>query len=313
MENRQRYEEFCAENEVPLFMQPYWLDLSCGAERWDVVLAEKKGRITGVLPYYLKRKGYISMPPLTPYMGPFIPFPPDMKYAKRLSHEHDVMDELIGKLPRFKYYNQRFHPCIKNWLPFYWRQFRQTTRYTYILPDISDTDKVHAEFKNNVKRNIKKAQKEFSVRELENSEIPEFYEIIDQNRKPHYSLNYLNNLITSCTKYNCGRTFAAFDEYGKLYAAILVVWDKTIAYYILGARSPELQTQQAMSLNLWSAIQFVSDKSQRFDFEGSMIEPVERYFRTYGAIQTRYMHVFKINSLLLKFAFSAAEILNVKY
>lgn len=313
MENRQRYEEFCAENEVPLFMQPFWLDLSCGAEWWDVVLAEKKGRITGVLPYYLKRKGYISMPPLTPYMGPFIPFPHDMKYAKRLSHEHDVMDELIGKLPRFKYYNQRFHPYIKNWLPFYWRQFRQTTKYTYILPDISDTDKVYAEFKNNVKRNIKKAQKEFFVRELENSEIPEFYEIIGQNRKPHYSLNYLNNLITSCAKHNFGRTFAAFDEYGKLYAAILVVWDKTTAYYILGARNPELQTRQAMSLNLWSAIQFVSDKSQRFDFEGSMIEPVERYFRTYGAIQTRYMHVFKINSLLLKFAFSAAEILNVKY
>lgn len=313
MEIRQRYEAFCAENEVPLFMQPFWLDLSCGAEHWDVVFAENKGRITGVLPYYLKRKGFISMPPLTPYMGPFIPYPADMKYAKRLSHEHAVMEELIGKLPRFKYYNQRFHHSIKNWLPFYWKQFRQTTRYTYILPDISDTETVFAAFKNNVKRNIKKAQKEFVVRELEDTEVQEYYEIISKNRKPPYSPDYLKNLITSCSEQKCGKTFAAFDEKGKLYAAVFVVWDNNAAYYILGARDPELQTQQAMSLNLWSAIEFVSGKVQSFDFEGSMIEPVERYFRTYGTIQTPYMHVFKINSVLLKLAFSTADIFNVKY
>ncbi len=312
MESKQRYDRFCKENEITLFMQPFWLDLSCGAKHWDVVLAEKNGRITGVLPYFLKRKSFISMPPLTPYMGPFIPFPEDMKYAKRLSHEHAVMNELIEKLPPLRYYNQRFHHSIQNWLPFYWKQFRQTTRYTYILPDINDTEKVYAGFKNNVKRNIKKAQNEFVVRELEQKEIPEFYKIISRNRKPHYSLDYLTNLISSCSQQSCGKTFAAFDEAGKLYAAVFVVWDHSSAYYILGARDPELQTQQAMSLNLWTAIQHVSGKIQSFDFEGSMIEPVERYFRTYGTIQTPYMHVFKINSVLLKLAFSAAELFNVK-
>jgi hypothetical protein len=39
---------------------------------------------------------------------------------------------------------------------------------------------------------------------------------------------------------------------------------------------------------MWEAIKFASTVTKRFDFEGSMIEPVERFFRAFGAKQTPY-------------------------
>lgn len=313
MDIRERYEKFCQEHDVPLFIKPLWLDISCGPDKWDVALAEKKGRITGVLPYFLKRRGFISMPPLTPYMGPYIPFPEDMKYAKRLSHEHAVMQELIQNLPALKYFNQRFHHQIKNWLPFYWNNFKQTTRYTYRLEDVSDPAEVFEGFKNNVKRNLKKADSGLTVRSMKDDELPHFYKIIKQNNRAHYSFEYLQNMIISCRENHCGETYAAFDKANNLYAAVFIVWDNESAYYLLGARNPGFETHQAMSLNIWTAIQEMSGKTKAFDFEGSMIEPVERYFRTYGAKQYRYMHVHKINNTFLKLAMCVAGSLNIKY
>ncbi|MGM0648243.1 MAG: GNAT family N-acetyltransferase [Bacteroidota bacterium] len=313
MRIRESYDKFCQEQHVPIFFQPFWLDLSCGIDKWGVAIAEKKGRITGVMPYYLKRKGFISMPHLTPYMGPFIPFPKDMKYAKRLSHEHTVMDELIRQLPRVYYFNQRFYHSLNNWLPFYWNGFSQSTRYTYRLPDISDLDLVYSGFKNNVKRNLKKAEDQFLVRSLEMGELKNFYKIIKANKRANYSFDYMQNMIKSCEQQNCGKTYAAFDQQGTFYAAIFVVWDQQSAYYLIGARDPKLQTQQAMTLNIWRAIQEMSGRTKAFDFEGSMIEPVERYFRTYGAVQNSYFHVQKINNRMLKLAVGMADALNIKY
>jgi phosphatidate phosphatase APP1 len=37
-----------------------------------------------------------------------------------------------------------------------------------------------------------------------------------------------------------------------------------------------------------------------FDFEGSMIEPIERFFRGFGAVQTPYFHVSRSSSKLFK-------------
>ncbi len=50
---------------------------------------------------------------------------------------------------------------------------------------------------------------------------------------------------------------------------------------------------------MWEAIRFAASVTRSFDFEGSMIEPVEKFFRAFGATQTAYHNVFKTNSRLL--------------
>ena len=79
-----------------------------------------------------------------------------------------------------------------------------------------------------------------------------------------------------------------------------MVWDDYTAYYLIGGADPELRNSGASSLLLWEAIQFAAQVSRTFDFEGSMLKPVERFFRAFGAIQQPYMQVKKYNSLPLR-------------
>ena len=47
---------------------------------------------------------------------------------------------------------------------------------------------------------------------------------------------------------------------------------------------------------MWHAIQFAATVSRVVDFEGSMMEPVERFFRGFGAVQTPYFAIWHVRS-----------------
>lgn len=70
----------------------------------------------------------------------------------------------------------------------------------------------------------------------------------------------------------------------------------------MGGEDPELRNSGAGILLIWEAMKFTFEvlKLNRFDFEGSMLEPVERVRRDFGAIQTPYFAISKSNSKLLK-------------
>jgi hypothetical protein len=55
-----------------------------------------------------------------------------------------------------------------------------------------------------------------------------------------------------------------------------------------------------MSLLLWEAINKSAKKAKAFNFEGSMIEPIERYFRAFGGKLTPYFEIKKTSSKFLK-------------
>ena len=44
---------------------------------------------------------------------------------------------------------------------------------------------------------------------------------------------------------------------------------------------------------MWEAIKFAATVTKKFDFEGSIIEPIERFFRAFGGRQIPYFQVSK--------------------
>ena len=65
----------------------------------------------------------------------------------------------------------------------------------------------------------------------------------------------------------------------------------------------------ALTLALWAAIQHFRGLCNTFDFEGSMIREVEKYFMSFSAVQTPVLSVSKINSKSLMLAHSARDVL----
>ena len=74
---------------------------------------------------------------------------------------------------------------------------------------------------------------------------------------------------------------------------LYVVWDERTMYALMSARNREVEPAGANTLLYWEAIRLAAEVSRVFDFEGSMVEPIEHYFRGFGGRQTPYFCVTK--------------------
>jgi len=307
MTDKQRFRNHCAAHPgIPLFLTSDWLETVARPEQWGVALVMAGNGVKAFMPYFKKRKmGFdvITVPPLTPYMGPWIHYPEGQKESTRLSYEKKLMTELIGRLPKVDRFIQYFHPEITNWLPFHWEGFEQSTRYTYIIDDLSDAEALHAGLRSNIRREINKAEKQLRVMEADEVSTLHGLKLKDHRAKGiaiDYSRAYFERVFAGLTEKRCCKVWTANDGSGKPVASLLLAWDAGTAYYLAGAADPENRNTGAMSLLMWTAILFSSSVAGSFNFEGSMMEPIERFFRSFGARQTPYFEIRKTDSRLLK-------------
>ena len=308
-ENMDKYRQHCLdESSIPIFSRDWWLDSVCGKDNWDIVLLEKSGRIIGSMPYYTtKRFGFtfLTHPPLTQTLGPWIR-PSTAKYAKRLGYQKKVMAGLIKQLPKFDYFAQNFDYSIINWLPFYWNGFEQTTRYTYVLPKLNSEETLWSGLEENTRREIRKATNRYQLKVRDDLGFDAFWELNKmtferQEEALPYTGDMVKRLDSACTERCCRKIWIAEDEMERHHACAYIVWDENSAYYLMGGGNTELRKSGATSFVMWEAIKHAATVTQKFDFEGSMIEPLERFFRAFGAKQTPYLQITKTTSKLLKF------------
>ncbi|MDR1356865.1 MAG: GNAT family N-acetyltransferase [Tannerellaceae bacterium] len=294
MTDKDKYRTLCrTEPSIPVFSQDWWLDTVCGAEKWNVLLQEKKGNIRAALPIYLPVPKIISMPPYTQTMGPwFGPEAGDAKYSTSLSQRRQTSKSFIPELKRYVAFMQNFNYSVTDWLPFYWEGFRQTTRYTYLLHNIKDADGLWNNMSLNTRRHIKKAQDKYRLTVKRGVPKNDFLRVnaltfARQKRKPPHA-GVLERLIDACIARGQGDIWGGYDDRKRLHAAVFIVWQDSSAYYIAGGADPLLRDSGAQALVMWQAVRNVAEYTALFDFEGSMMPGVERFFREFGAVQTPY-------------------------
>lgn len=295
------------EASLPLFMRAWWLDATCGKNGWGVATVLKGNQVHAALPYQFKRKwGFrlLSQPALTPFLGPWLR-DTGAKTANDYGRQKDLMNALIDALPDHDHYQQNWNPRLTNWLPFYWRGFRQTTGYSYVLDDLAEEKTLWRNLRENIRREIGKARDRFGVTVDPDGSLDDLLLLnrltFSRQRSPApYSDDYVRRIDMASSERNCRRIFIARDAQGRPHAGAYVVWGEDSAYYLMGGGDPELRNSGATSLCMWEAILFAAGVTRRFDFEGSMIEPVERFFRAFGAVQSSYFRVQRTPSPLLR-------------
>ena len=311
------YRQLCStQASIPLFQQAWWLDATCGEGGWDVVLVRKGEEIHAALPFRRRSvRGFVvlSQPALTQFLGPWMK-DTGAKKANDYSRQKELMTALIEALPAHAHYVQSWSPAVTNWLPFYWKGFSQTTAYTYVLPDLTDTEAIWSQFRENIRREIRRAQNRAGVTVAADASLDDFLKLNAQTferqqKELPYTADYVRRLDAACAAHDCRRIFIARDGEGRPHSAAYIVWDAHSAYYLMGGSDPQLRNSGAMSLCMWEAIRFASGVTRRFDFEGSMIEPVERFFRSFGAEQAPYFRVTRTPSRLLRAALAAKSLL----
>lgn len=321
MTNKEKYREFCKkEKNIPIFSKDWWLDSVCPENKyWDVILIEKGGQIVASMPYIVGRKHNfktIEMPKLTQNLGPYIKYPEKQKYETKLSYEKEIMTEIIEQIPDVASFSQNFNYRITNWLPFYWNGFKQTTRYTYIINDLSNLESVYNNISSAYRNKIKKAQKSVDVKQ--DLPIEEFFKInemtfLRQGLKSPISLNFLIKHDKSLSENNSRKIFFAIDSNNQIHSALYLTWDYTSSYVHMVGENPELRKSSAGILLIWEAIKFTKKvlKLNKFDFEGSMIERVEPVRRSFGATQHPYFSISKTYSKFYKLLSLGKEAINI--
>ena len=213
--------------------------------------------------------------------------------ARALGREHELLAALEAALPDAAAFVQQFSPAVINALAFHWAGYRLDVQYTYRLA-LRSEEELWNGLRGNIRREIRKARRRVEVRE--DLGLDRFHAIwaktfTRQGLSAPISLAQLERLDAACTARDARLMAFASDDAGRVHAVSYVVWDANAAFNLLGGADPELRTSGASSLLMWEAILRARDVTDVFDFEGSMIKPVERFFRAFGSRQTPYLRV----------------------
>ena len=281
--------------EEPIFHQPWWLD-AVAPGRWDAVTVERGGRTVARLPFVMRGPRtfrILTQPPLTPFLGPWITPEAGAKYTQALGDHMQLQARLEAGLPAAAAFHQNFACTVLTALPFIWAGYRAEVRYTYRLEDLSCESALWNGLAGNIRREIRKAQRRLQVRE--GADVDRFHTVwaktFQRQGLAAPDRDRLARIDAACARRRARTMLFACDEADRVHAVAYVVRDRRTAYYLMGGGDPQLRTSGASSLLMWEAIRRAVASASVFDFEGSMLRPVERFFRAFGGRQAPYLHI----------------------
>lgn len=279
-------------DQLPLFFRPAWLDAVAGAGEWDAwIVADGAGTIRGVWPYVREQRWGIPLirqPRLTPFLGPWLFYPTEQTLAQRQEWERKTLQELIRQLPTAPWYIQsKAHYQLTNWQPFHWAGFRQTTFYSYVLPDISDPQALWANIASTTRNDIRGAQAVLSVTADAPDALTVFSRLtrltfLRKKQTPPYDEAFLTRAVEAARLSGGALLLTALDDEQRPHAAALLVWDHASAYLLGLASDPKIRHRGALALLIWEGIQRCAAHVPVFDFEGSMLPGPARTFASFG-------------------------------
>lgn len=298
--SREEYDKFVESSpQCSIYSASWWLDIVTEGN-WDVAVFANDGGIIAAVPYSISKLawGYTAtLPNPHLYYSGILLRPCKGKYVTCLSEQMKQMAQVIDQLPDVDFLAFTFHHSLQNWLPFYWKGFQQTTKYTYIIRDLSEAS-VWAGLRENIRTDIRKAERQLTV--CDDLGMDVFFSVLSasferQQMQVPYKLPVLKRLDEACSQRQCRKMLFAKDAEGRIHAAVYVAWDDHSAYYLMGGGDPNLRNSGAHSLLLWEAIRHASGFVREFNFSGAMTQTLERFFRSFGGEQVPLIAVSREN------------------
>ena len=326
MTNKEQYAVFCqGQPDLPLTMQPWWLDAVCAGKQWDVMLftradldggkkkeqGAKTDEVLAAMPYLLrKRLGYtfIVMPQMTMFGGIWL--------SSEL-HASPALQEQLAKLVALRlrkmkiaYYYQQYP--VGNPMPYWLEQQKMKVeeRVTYRIDNLADKSAIEGDYSKNKQRQLKRAGDLELDYEMTAEEFFAFHKqcMAERGRKLTYSREFLLVLERKASR-ACQSAFIRIVEGAKnkeqgtkieeqgarTVAAAFVVWDKRYMYYLIPAYLPSAAETGASARLADEAIRLAKQKGLLFDFEGGNDDPgIANHYRQFGSQPATYRSVSKL-------------------
>ena len=282
-----------------IFEEPWYLD-AVAPNNWYVAEVFRNNQVHARLVYSKKKQfgqKIICNPPFAQTVGPWI-LDTNAKKVNNLAREKELLNELIEQLPSRVNIDLTLDSNRQYVLPFRWKGFRYEPTFSYRISDLTHLEQIYDEFRENIKRDIKKSEKKITVKEdlpievlieLQNKTFAR------QKRKNPYDIETIKRLDKSCREHNAAKLFAAVDSEENIHAAAYFIYDSERCYYMFSGADPEFRNSGAGCFLTWEGIKFAAKHSKVFDFEGSNVEDIEQVFRSFGGDFVVNYRVFRFN------------------
>jgi hypothetical protein len=298
-----------AEPALGVFASEQWLSIY-GKDLELFGLYNDGGQLNGG--FYLcrtKKAGlpFDRLPPYTPHCGFF--FSPGGKNpSSLLNSQKEAMQALAGAIEsrRAAITVLAFPAGVVDMQPFIWRNFKVVPNYTYRIDLGQEMAAIRAGFDPKHRNAISRAEKA-GHDIVENATADELYEFFSAALKRSGANVYDPTLRKIFFEFAVkGSAFSiAARASGKVEGAVFCVYDRATCYYMFGGTGRGENTQGLNNLLVQMSIEKAKTLGcSVFDFEGSMLVGVERFFRGFGPALVPYYTVNKAwlpIEILLKF------------
>lgn len=270
---------------------------------WQAAVLYHDGRMAAAFPWSEKRKWgirYVLQPPFAQYHGILLRPSSDQVY-KELEFQKKAIQMLHESIPpRILYFSVLFAPQFSYELPLMWSGWQQQTYYTYWTDIRQGYEAFLRSAASHVRREIKKAEQSSLTVVTENA--PEKVIDILKQAKPEavktIAPHFFDALCTNARYYHtAGKSHCLIGYDGEqAIAGIIYFFYKDKMIYYQGSTLPAYKNSGIMSKIIAESVRLYGSDYHYLDFDGSMIEPIERFFRGFGAFPVRYSR-FTLNRL----------------
>ena len=285
-----------------IFEEPWYLD-AVAPNNWYVIEIVRNKQVHARLIYSKKRQfgqKIVCNPPFVQTVGPWI-LDTNTKKVNGLAREKELLNELINQLPAGMSIDLTLDSNQQYILPFRWKGFRYEPTFSYRISDLTNLEQIYTEFRENIKGDIKKAEKSLTIKEdlpidvlieLQNKTFTR------QKRKNPYDIETVKRLDKACREHSAAKLLAAIDAENNIHAAVYLVYDSERCYYMFSGADPKFRNSGAGCFLIWEGIKFAAKNSKTFDFEGSNVENIEQVFRSFNGEFVVNYRIFRLNILL---------------
>lgn len=291
--------------QLPLFFQPWWLDVV--AKKWELATVAENQKVIAVFPYQIENKLGIKLfrnPLLCPYLGPFFLLNNDKE--QQPGSRNNWVENLLSQLPEWNYLQFTTMPGFRGSELFDKMGFSVTQRVTYLLDLHADETTIFSGFQPRLRSYIRKAEKLLRVETgapKDFSQFFSFHQIPFVRKKTPYPFTkqLIEQIIPAAEKEDASFFQTAFDEENRPLAMLWTPFDSKSAYHLLAATNPESNVNGALALLVWKAIQFFKQNGLAvYDFEGSMDKGIAQFFQKFGGEKNNYFFIERNESLIWK-------------
>ena len=240
--------------------------------------------------YFLRTKKYgfnfVKLPPYTPHCGLF--FVSESKNKSSINNfSKEVMNDICN------YFTEQksaltilaFPSEIIDLQPFIWDKYKVIPNYTYRINLLNSIEDIKANFDTKNRNVINKAIKEevtISENSLTNEELYNFFKGSLKSAGANVYDQELKNIFLSFSDPSNSFALIAKKE-NTFLGAVFCVFDKSTCYYLLGGVNKNAGIQGLNNLLIQKSIEKAKELGcNTFDFEGSMLKGVEKFFRGFG-------------------------------